>query len=48
MSLEIEDYGKIARLLREAFGQSVVFGMEGGYNVPDLALAVRETIGAFI
>jgi acetoin utilization deacetylase AcuC-like enzyme len=41
------DYGKIAKNLKDNFGNKIVFGFEGGYNINDLPLAIRETILPF-
>ena len=40
-------YGTIASHLKESFGNKIVFGLEGGYNINDLPLAIKETILPF-
>jgi acetoin utilization deacetylase AcuC-like enzyme len=48
VSLEPADYGAIAKKIRETFGDlPVVYGMEGGYNLEDLPLAVEQTLLAY-
>jgi acetoin utilization deacetylase AcuC-like enzyme len=52
VSLEPSDYHTIARKIRDTFIDSsvkgTVFGLEGGYNVQDLPLAVENTIMAYV
>ena len=48
VSLEPADYGKIAGKVQEAFGAlPVVYGLEGGYNLDDLPLAVESVLLAY-
>ena len=46
ISLKPNDYGDIARIIRASFkaGLPMVFGLEGGYNLADLPLAVEKTV----
>jgi acetoin utilization deacetylase AcuC-like enzyme len=47
MNLRVADYKEMATAIRKAFGTGVLFGLEGGYNLQDLPLAVKETILPF-
>ena len=42
-----DDYRLIAEILRENFG-ATVFGLEGGYNLRDLPLAVEQTLSPYL
>ena len=47
INLEVKDYGDMATAIKETFGSAILFGLEGGYNLQDLPLAVKETIIPF-
>ena len=47
INLEVNDYRDMAIAIKEAFGSAVLFGLEGGYNLQELPLAVKETILPF-
>ena len=47
MNLEVKDYRDMALAIKETFGSAILFGLEGGYNLRDLPLAVKETILPF-
>ena len=46
---QAKDYGTMSRMVREALGDRVVLGLEGGYSLdPDgVSEAVAETVKAF-
>eukprot|EP01035_Chromulina_nebulosa_P028590 gene28590-37775_t len=39
--LKPDDYQSISEILKESFGSSILFGLEGGYNLRDLPLAMK-------
>ena len=43
VNLKPVDYGRITRLIKDNFG-AVVFGLEGGYGLDKLPLALKSTI----
>jgi acetoin utilization deacetylase AcuC-like enzyme len=45
--LQVKDYGDMAAIIQKRFGSAVLFGLEGGYNLNDLPLAVKQTILPF-
>lgn len=47
VQLAPEDYRTIAEILNQNFG-SLVFGLEGGYNLRDLPLAVEQTLHPYL
>ena len=47
VSLYPDDFGEIARLIRHSFTCPTVFGLEGGYDVEALPLAVESTLRAY-
>ena len=47
ISLRPEDFGNIAGELRRHFG-NIVFGLEGGYDLTEMPLALQHTIEAFL
>eukprot|EP01040_Poterioochromonas_malhamensis_P006136 gene6136-6602_t len=48
LSLVPGDYYQIGRALRLVFGDGIVFGLEGGYNLKELPLSLKETLRAFV
>ena len=46
--LRPDDYGTISEILRESFGTSILFGLEGGYSLRDLPLAMKASILPFL
>lgn len=46
--LQVADYRTMAEAIKSTFGSAVLFGLEGGYNLHDLPLAMRETILPFV
>jgi acetoin utilization deacetylase AcuC-like enzyme len=45
LSLQPEDYGRMSAQLKEAFGSNrIMFGLEGGYSVPETAQAIQQTL----
>lgn len=47
LSLQPQDYGDIAQLLKAEFGHRIVFGLEGGYSLRDLPEAIEATLLPF-
>lgn len=47
LSLQPQDYGDIAQLLKDEFGHRIVFGLEGGYSLRDLPKAIEATLIPF-
>lgn len=47
VALEPQDFGKISKHLKAAFGNAILFGLEGGYNIDDLPKALKESILPF-
>jgi acetoin utilization deacetylase AcuC-like enzyme len=45
--LTSNDYGIIAKHLKDNFGNKIMMGLEGGYNIKDLPFAIKETIIPF-
>ncbi|KAG5184876.1 hypothetical protein JKP88DRAFT_198490 [Tribonema minus] len=48
LTMQPENYREIAQLLRGAFGNKVVFGLEGGYAVEETACAIHMTLQPFL
>lgn len=46
--LQPDDYRKISEHLKNAFGDSILFGLEGGYSLQDLPAAIQSTLQPFI
>lgn len=45
--LHPSDYRIISQHLKDNFGEKILFGLEGGYNIKELPLAIKETIFPF-
>ena len=49
MNLEPKDYGELAKVIRETFGDiPTLYGLEGGYDLETLPLALKETINVYL
>ena len=48
INLQPDDYRVISEMLKESFGTAILFGLEGGYNLRDLPLALKASILPFI
>ena len=49
MNLQPKDYGQLAKYIKETFGDTpTLYGLEGGYDLETLPLALQETITAYV
>ena len=46
--LQPDDYCKMSEHLKRAFGDAILFGLEGGYSLKDLPVAIQSTLKPFI
>ena len=47
LMLHPNDYRIISQHLKDNFGEKIIFGLEGGYNIKELPFAIKETILPF-
>ena len=49
MNLEPRDFGELAKIIKETFGDiPTLYGLEGGYDLETLPLALKETINVYL